>query len=60
MALTKCLVPQYTAFPGTDFVPAMEEVTIMWPFFCAVNSGSTAAIACSTPFTLISTILIQS
>ena len=27
MARTKCLVPQYTALPGTDLVPAMEEVT---------------------------------
>ena len=60
MARTKCLVPQYTALPGTDRVPATEEVTRMCPRFWAMNWGSTAAMALSTPLMLISTMSIQS
>lgn len=57
MVLTKCFASEYIALPGTDFVPATEEVTMMCPPFCVMNSGRAAAIEFRTP--LIYTHLLE-
>ena len=41
--------PRTTPCPGTHFEAAVEVTVTKWPVPCMVNTGSAAAIPCSTP-----------
>src|ERR1019366_5873634 len=59
-ARTPALLAAYTPCPGTHLAAAVEVTVTKWPDPCALNTGSTAAIPCSTPRRFTSSIRFQS